>query len=1128
MKLLRTLLAVVVAAGFGFSLNAQTVTVHMEKATLETVLEELASQADCSFLHSRPAVNPDAIVSLDVTNVPLKEALNVLFKGTGITWEINGSKVYLREKNGKESKPVQARNMVSGVAVDQNGIPVIGAGVLVKGTARGVSTGLDGDFTIEVSPDETLVFSCIGYEDVEVAVGNRDNLHVVMNESALVLSDVVVIGYGAVKKRDVSTAISSIKSEDIANHSIADFRQAMVGKMPGVSVMQTSGDPEGSVMVRVRGVGSATAGNDPLYVIDGVPVENGLANINANDIESMEVLKDASSAAIYGSRGSNGVILVTTKKGSSDKLRISYDGYYALDMVSRKIDMMDAYEYARFVFDGHENAYHDAVPGGSDPNGSRPDSWANYPVEIIPYLEGEQGLVNTDWQDEIFRKAHTHSHNLSFSGKTDSINYFISGNILSKQGVIINSDYHKYALRFNLDGKRGRFKYGVNFAPSYSKSNRVNASGAYSNGGVVQSALAYNPMWPVYNEDGSFNFLGNGYWRIGNDYQHNEILNPVALATLKKDIVERVAMTGRVFASYEFFDGFSLQTSLGGSYYGASNDQYTSGELETLGKANYGKKSNPVGYASSAFRYNWLWENQITYNKTFNDRHMLNAVLVQSVQKDRAKSMNVTATDYPNDYIQTIGGGVVNKGDSSTEEWSLASFLARIQYSYRSKYMFSAAVRTDGSSRFGKNNRWGFFPSVSGAWRISAEDFMSNASNWLSDLKLRASYGITGNFQIGNYTHLSTMDTDDYILGTNGGSLVSGYKPTGVENPDLTWEKTGMFNVGMDANFLNGYVTLTAEYYYANTRDMLLEVPIPHLTGYTRTLMNIGKVNNRGVELQLGSSHSYANGLGYSFSANFAKNINEVKALGANDTPIITSGSVAHAYYITQVGSPIGSYYLMTVDGVFKNQDELNAYPHFDNTRPGDFRFVDIDGDGVIDLDKDRSVVGNYMPDFTYGFGGSINYKGLDFEVAFQGVYGNEILNLNRRYLDNMEGNVNGTVAARNRWVSEENPGDGLTNRANRKQKGNNGRTSTWHLEDGSYLRLQNVALGYTLPSRITGAAKIDRIRVYVSAQNLFTWTNYSGYNPEVSNRSSALTPGEDYGTYPLSRTFMVGLNLTF
>lgn len=1127
MKSFKKMVTVIAMLVIALSAAAQNVTIKANQVRLANVLEQITAQTGYTFVHSRPAVNPDQLITLDVSGVSLDAALQKLFAGTSIVYEIQDKKVYLKEKSVQaNASPV--KKTVYGTVLDDAGLPVIGAGVVVKGTTRGASTGLDGEFSLEASPKETLVFSSIGYDTVEILVGNQTEINVTMSENTTMLNDVVVIGYGAVKKRDVSTAISSIKAEDIANHPIADFRQAMVGKMPGVSVMQTGGDPEGnSVMVRVRGIGSATAGNDPLYVIDGVPVEDGLSNLNANDIESMEVLKDASSAAIYGSRGSNGVILITTKKGDSDKLKVSYDGYYAMDIVSKKLPMMDAYEYAQIVKEAHDNAYHDAVPGGTDPNGSRSDSWANYPVEIIPYLEGQAGLTNTDWQDEIFRRANTHSHNISLSGKTNSTNYFISGNVLSKEGIIINSDYKKYSLRFNLDGKRGRFKYGVNFAPSYSKSNRVNASGAYGDGGVVQSALAYNPMWPVYNEDGSFNFLGNGYWRIGNDYQHNEILNPVALATLKSDVVSRVAMTGRAFASIDIIDGLTFQTSLGGSYYGASNNRYTSKDLETLGKANYGKKSNPVGYASAAFHYNWLWENQLTYNKTIKD-HVINAILVQSLQKETDKSMNVTATDYPNDYIQTISGGTVSKGSSGTDEWSLASFLARVQYSYKSKYMFSAAIRADGSSRFGKNNRWGFFPSVSAAWRISAEDFMASTRNWLNDLKLRASYGQTGNFQIGNYTHLATLSPDNYILGNKGGAEVSGYKPTGVENSNLTWEKTGMANVGIDANLWNGYLTLTAEGYYSMTTDMLLEVPIPHLTGYTTTLMNIGKVNNRGIELQLGSSHSYENGLGYSFSANFSKNINEVKALGANDTPIIKSGSVNHAYYITEVGKPIGSYYLMTVDGVFKNEEELKAYPHFANTQPGDFRFVDMDGDGIIDLDKDRSIVGNYMPDFTYGFGGSIDFKGFDLQMAFQGVYGNEILNLNRRYLDNMEGNVNGTIAARNRWVSSDNPGDGLTNRANRKQKGNNGRTSTWHIEDGSYLRLQNLAVGYTLPSKLTEKALISKLRIYISCQNLFTWTNYSGYNPEVSNRTSALTPGEDYGTYPLARTFMAGVNLTF
>lgn len=1125
MRPIKKLLLLFATMGITLSMYAQQVSINKSNATLGSILEEISQQTGFSFLHSRPTVNPDEIVSINVSNVTINEALNQLFKNKSIKYEIVDKKIYLSEKTKPQSN---AKRKVKGVVKDNSGMPIIGAAVLIKGTSEGVATSIDGEYEIEAHPESTLLFTCISYIDKEVVVGDKSQIDIVLEDGTILLDDVVVIGYGTVKKRDLSTAISTIKSNDIANQPISDFRQAMVGKMAGVSVMQVGGDPEGNVMVRVRGTGSITAGNDPLYVIDGVPMESGLSNLNSNDIEHIEVLKDASSAAIYGSRGANGVVIVTTKKGKTEKVEISYDGYYAIDQLSKKIPLMDAYEYAQFVKEGHDNAYYDAVPGGTDPNGSRSDSWANYPVEIIPYLEGQLGLTNTDWQDAIFRTAHSHSHNISISGKSKNSNYFISGNYLSKEGIVINSDYKKYSLRFNLDGKRNKFKYGANFAPSYSKSNRVNASGAYGNGGVVQSALAYNPMWPIYNEDGSFNFLGNGYWRIGTDYQHNEILNPVALATLKKDIVDRMALTGRVFSSYEFIDGLTLQTSLGGSYYGASNERYSSENLETLGRANYGKKSNPVGYASSAFQFNWLWENQLTYNTMIKEKHSLNAVLVHSMQQNRNKSMNVTATDYPNDYIQTIGGGVVNKGDSRTEEWSLTSLLARVQYSYDSRYMLSAAIRTDGSSRFGKNNRWGYFPSASIAWRISSEEFLSGTKSWLTDLKLRASFGMTGNFQIGNYTHLSTMSSDNYILGSGAGAQASGYKPTEIENPDLTWEKTGMTNIGVDLTLWKGYLTFTGELYSANTTDMLLEVPIPHLTGYSTTLMNVGKVNNKGFELQIGSQHSYNNGFSYSFFGNFSKNINKVKALGANDTPIIVTGSVGHAFYITEVGKPIGSYYLMTIDGVFKNKDELMGYPHFSNTQPGDFRFVDIDGDGVIDLDKDRSIVGNYMPDFTYSFGGSVSYKGLDLQLAFQGVYGNEILNLNKRYLDNMEGNVNGTIIARNRWKSAEDPGDGLTNRANRKQKGNNGRTSTWHLEDGSYLRLQNLSIGYTLPAKWSKSLQVEKLRLYLSAQNLFTITNYTGYNPEVSNRTNALTPGEDYGTYPLSKTFMVGLNLTF
>ena len=1112
--------------------QTKTITVGIENGNLKTLLELIEKQSDYVFSY-RDDVVDNKVITVDVKNAPVSQVLDKVLAGTNLSYKIVSDKsIIITETTDNKQHSKESKITVSGNVVDSTGEPIIGGTVRVKGSQVGTATDIDGNYTLNNIPsDATLIFSYIGYNPQEIIASDTAALSIVkLIEDTQVLDEVVVVGYGVQKKRDVSTAISQIKSEDIANLPASDFRQAMAGKMPGVSVMQTSGDPEGNnMMVRVRGVSSATAGNDPLYIVDGVPVENGLGNINPNDIESLEVLKDASAAAIYGSRGSNGVIIITTKKGTTERAKVSYDGYVAWDNITKKIDLMNAYQYAEFSAEAHTNAYLDLHPGGTAPNGSRPESYSNYPIELEPYLQGMSGLVDTDWQDEIFRTGISTNHTISISGKSGDTNYFVSANYLNKEGVIINSDYKKYSFRANLDGKYQRLSYGANMSPSYSESNRVNASGSYSSGGVVQSALTSCPIWPVYNDDGSFNYQGNGYWRVGNDYQHNEILNPVALATLCKDKVTRFNFTGRIYVGFDFGRGFKFQTSLGGNYYGANNETYRPSTLPLLGKDYFDKPSNPIAEASTGSYYNWLIENQLTWYRDFG-KHSVNAVVVQSAQKETYKGVYVKATDYPNDYIQTITGGTVSDGTSKTTQWSLASYLARAQYSYDSKYMLSAAIRADGSSRFGKNNRWGYFPSASAAWRFTQENFFRDLTsmNWLEDGKLRFSYGQTGNFNIGNYEHLSTMGIEEYILGTGNGQLVSGYKPTSVDNPDLTWEKTSMINVGLDLRAFNGYLTFIGEFYYSDTHDMLQQVLVPRSTGYGTTLMNIGKVNNHGLEFSIGSQHSYSNGLSYSFNATWAKNWNEVKELGQNNAPIISSGSVEHAYYITEVGKPIGSYYLMVVDGVFKNEEEIKAYPHFDNTRPGDFKFVDVNGDGVIDVNTDRAVVGNYMPDFTYGFNGQLMYKGIDLAFSFQGVYGNEILNLNRRYLDNMEGNTNGTITSLDRWKSPENIGNGLTNRANRKQTGNNGRTSTWHVEDGSYLRLQNLTIGYTLPSNWLKRLHIEKCRLYVSGNNLVTWTNYSGYNPEVSMRTAnALTPGEDYGTYPLSRTFMIGLNIT-
>lgn len=1110
--------------------SAQTVSFSSNKVKLKSAFEKIEQATQYKVAYNSSQFDANRTATLTKRSDDVFGMMTQLLKNTQCTYELQGNYIVIKSQQKSKSQVSGKKIKVHGIVKDETGEPVIGATVKEKGNpGNGVATDIDGNYTIEIPVDGMLAVSYIGCKDQDVKVNGRELINVNLADDNKVLDEVVVVGYGVQKKRDVSTAVSSVKAEALANNPSTDFRQALAGKMPGVQVTVPSGDPEGSVSIRVRGISTVNAGSDPLYVVDGVPMERGFANLNTNDIESVEVLKDASAAAIYGSRGSNGVVLVTTKKGTSDKLSVSYDGYVGVQSVSKKLDMMNAYEYAEFVRDGHNNAYLSEVPGASasDPNSVRPKGYQQIPTDLYPYLEGVQGLTDTDWQDAIFRNAITTGHNISVSGKTNSINYFVSGNFMKKEGIIIGSDFEKYGGRLNLSGQHKRLKFGVNFAPSYSTSNSVDASGA---GGIVQSALMMPPIFPVYNADGSYNFQGNGYWRIGTDYQHNEILNPVAMARLQSNVTDRMSITGKVYAELELYKGLSYKLSLGGDYYGAHNDKYRQSSLPLKGKDYYDAASNPEGYSSSSFYFNWLIENQLTYTTTINKKHNITAILVQSAQKETKKTDNVTATDYPNDYIQTVNGGTVTKGGSDKTQWSIASYLARVQYNYEGRYMLSAAIRADGSSRFGKNNRWGYFPSASVAWRISDEKFFKNvkALSFINDMKIRASYGVTGNFEIGNYEHLATMSTDNYILGTNGGSLVYGYKPDNIKRDDLSWEKNQMVNAGIDVQMFDGYLGFSVDYYNTNTSNMLLYVPVPLVTGYSTSLQNIGKVNNRGWEIALTSQHTFANGFGYSFNANYAKNTNEVKELGPGNASIISSGSVSHAYYITEVGKPIGSYYLLVQDGIFETEEDLKKYPHFENTKVGDFRFVDVDGDGKLDLDKDRTVCGNYMPKFTYGFGGKLWYAGFDMDFNFQGVYGNKILNLNKRYIDNMEGNVNGTKVALDRWRSETDPGNGTVNKANRKQTGYNGRTSTWHLESGSYLRLQNLSLGYTLPRTFTQKFKVEKLRVYVSGQNLFTITNYSGYNPEVNARPSAnLTPGEDYGTYPLARTYMFGLNLT-
>lgn len=676
--------------------------------------------------------------------------------------------------------------------------------------------------------------------------------------------------------------------------------------------------------------------------------------------------------------------------------------------------------------------------------------------------------------------------------------------------------------------------------------NKVNSDGAYNSngGGVVASALHSSPIFPVYNDDGSFCFAQNSWsadtetimddGSIKRGNSQTQVWNPVALAMLQKDEKKASRIFGNIYGEVAFLPSLKYRANFGVDLYNDSEDTFRPSTIP-LSNTKGNPESIPEATSQTSRIYNWVFEQTLSYNKNFGG-HSVSVLGGWTMQYQRDESNYAFANGFIINSIPTLNAGTVTRGNSNASEWSLLSALARIQYNYLGKYMITGALRADGASRFGKNNRWGYFPSVSLGWRISEEKFM-NSLEFIDDLKLRASYGLTGNFNIPNYGAQGELAYYSYVLGGSSPDAIKGAAPKSMPNPDLKWEKTAQVNVGFDATLFKNRLTLGLDLYNSNTYDLLLNVPVPMTTGYTTRLENIGKVNNKGIEFNISTNHQMGD-VTWSAYFNISKNINEVKALGPGNADIISSGSVGNAYFITRVGEPIGSYYLPVVEGVYKNQAEVDASLHYvdspsnyglADTKPGDFKFKDVNGDGILDIsDTDRAIVGNYMPDFTYGFGANIAWKGIDLGVIFQGVYGNEILNLSRRYFYNHEGNMNNYKGALDRWKSEDNPGSGMNVRANRVSKGQNGTTSTWHVEDGSYLRIKNISLGYTFPMSLVNKVCLQAARIYCSIQNPFTFTRYEGYNPEVSNRNSVTTNGEDYGVYPLARTISLGVNLTF
>jgi len=1034
---------------------------------------------------------------------------------------------------------------LKGVILDEMGTPLPGASVFEKGTSNGVNSDFEGSFTLSVSSsDAVIIVSYLGFDKVEIRAADfDDSMNITLVESSSALDEIVITGYGRQVKRNITGAVSSISLKQIEDLPLATFENAIQGQMAGVQVTEASGEPGAGATVRVRGVGSISAGNEPLYVIDGFPIsknvglgvqgdnfrrrssfrppsQNPLANLNPNDIESIQVLKDASTASIYGSRGSNGVIIITTKRGKKGGApSFSYNSFFGSQSVANKLDLMNSAELIDYNRDATNNAYLQRNPGAntSDPNSVRTSgSWRLAEDVLSP------SGVDVDWQDVVFRSAMVQTHNLSVSGGSDNSSYYISGNFFDQDGIIEKSNFKRYSLRVNLEvDLNDRTRIGLNLAPSYIVSDKVPAGSPYfaRPPGIVYSGIVHAPFIDPYNPDGSINQLNNQSYILTPDGQSSSFTsasNPLAIIEAVDDQLNQNRTFGNIFAEYDLMDNLTFK-----SYFGVDINNY---------KRNFYRASSLLyrtattgetfGQTASSESLSWVAEQTLNYRKEIGS-HNIDALVGYTAQKEKIDISSAVADTFPDDLVKTINGGQIASGSAVQEEWSLVSLLAKVNYSYEDRFLATASLRSDTSSRFGQGNKTGVFSSLSAGYRMS-EDINAD---WLSDLKLRASWGETGNFLIPNYASIGLLSSYNT---TFDGSLTNGIAPSTISNQDLSWEKTTSFDIGLDFGFLNDRIYGSLEYFKSTTTDLLLAVQIPSALGFSNALTNIGEVVNKGFEISV-TSRNLTGALNWTTDFNFSTIENEVTKLGPSGDPILSRGGAGNRH-ITKVGEPIGSYYGYQTNGIYQNQAEIDNSGIVDqiaSPQPGDFKWVDVNNDGFINS-ADRTTIGNYLPDFTYGINNRFEYNNFEFSFLLQGVEGNEVLNLTRRHMGNGEANYNSYSEWTNRWRSEAEPGNGLIPRANRQTGNSNNRPSNYQVEDASYLRLRNVTLAYTFPeSNFNG--KLDRLRLYLSGTNLFTKTDYLGFNPEVNNQDdNTNVQGEDYGAYPLSSVITFGINAKF
>ncbi|GAB3954076.1 TonB-dependent receptor [Spirosoma harenae] len=1087
----------------------QRITLKTETTNLKKALLTLERGTEVLFVYNPREIQVNQKVTLDSRFTTLREALNELLTPLHIRYEVAGKQIVLFKSDNQGFNPILnpvnpaeilADLTITGTVVDEKGEGLPGVSVLVKGTQRGTSTNTEGKYQIAV-PDESavLVFSFVGFQTQELTVEKRSRIDITLKTDNKNLDEVVVVGYGTVKKSDLTGAVAKVGEANIKATPIPSLDRAMQGRAAGVQVVSNSARPGGSSTIRIRGSGSVNASNDPLYVIDGFPTGN-LNSINTDDIESIEVLKDASATAIYGSRGSNGVVLVTTKRGKAGKTVISYDGYYGVQSVRHTIPLLNAQQFADFVNEARVN-------GGAKPffDGSTAD-------QPLPVSLG----TGTDWQSLIFQKAPIQSHQISASGGSDKSRYAVSFGYYDQQGIILNSNFKRYTLRANLDNNlTSRLKAGLTMQGAYTTGNNARTEVDGNNGGgVTSAALSYAPNFPVYNADGS-------YYKNTGALNGYGVDNPLAIANEITNTSTTIRFLANAFLDYTIIDGLNFRTSFGADLQNNKTNYYAT-RLTTDGATLGGRAS--VGNTQNV---GWLNENTLNYTRQLAPRHSLNALLGYTIQGLATENVTANANTFSDDFAEfnnLSAGSSLVAPSSGSSDWRLISYIARVNYGFDDRFLLTLTGRRDGSSRFGPNQKFGFFPSGALAWKLANEKWMKNLTA-ISDAKLRLSYGLSGNQEIGNYRYLANISSTPYIL---GGTLNTGATTSAVANPDLRWERNAQFDAGVDFGLFNNRVQVTADYYIKTTSDLLFSVGIPTSSGFSTTLKNIGSVQNKGFELSL-STVNVDQG-GFRWTSEFNVTFNQNKILTLDGRQQFTTGTDAQIFntavnpILLKVDSPLGNFYGRVVDGIFQNQAEIDASAQKGSAKPGDIRYKDLNGDGVIN-DNDRDIIGNANPKSFGGFNNTFSYKGFDLNIFIQGNYGNQILNYGNFDLLNLTGGNNQSARVLDRWTPT-NPSNEIP-RAN--SAGGSRILSSFQVEDGSYLRFKNISLGYTIPKTLLTRLSMTSARVYVTAQNWFTITKYTGYDPEVNRYgSSSLSQGLDYGAYPAAKTLLVGLNLKF